>query len=659
MAEKKKRQKLPDDVPPSRDAESEYRTGADYPVEPDDGLTDPGTAPSVAVSRGSFNLSEDNIDALEPDRDHTRARAELPSRPVAPAIEDEGATSAGAPVKFEVVAGPDTGVTKKMVGVRMSVGRDDSSDWVLTDEAVSRRHVEFVRSDEGVVATDLGSGNGTKVNGAKITDKKLTHGDEIVLGRTKLKFVDEMALLEQLRAEVEAKKANPDASDSNAPVDGEGEEDGGEGAEVGDEAAEAPPSPPPTAIDLYRAQPRPVRYAITGVVTLVFCALVLGVVKIVNQPRGKEAFKEQAVHELSLAKAEAANKRFTAARGHVVKAEQLYPGIDAEGVEEAINAEIKAEADLEKVKAAIAQGDVKRARTLFDTIPTGRFASVDDRQVVKGVLERAEVEAAVNEFDEAVAVGELAKAEALIPALPEAMRVRATADLKQAKLNAEKAEREERKHAQQQQEGERKRSQVQKEVQVAEALATVQRKFVSSDFAGAARECDRVVEDHPGDRAIADLAHQRQKQLLDFSKSYDEGRKKFAQGALASAMKPLGRALATYREMHFVAPFGAELEQDYVTSSVAFGREALGRNDLAGAVTAFKEALRYDPAQPKAKAGMNELAERAKDVFKEGSDLKKTNLPKALEKFRLVMALTSPDSELHSRAKGIVENVSP
>jgi pSer/pThr/pTyr-binding forkhead associated (FHA) protein len=51
---------------------------------------------------------------------------------------------------------------------------------------VSRRHAEVRRVGDAVVVNDLGSTNGTRVNGVPIREQHLASGDEITVGSTTL-----------------------------------------------------------------------------------------------------------------------------------------------------------------------------------------------------------------------------------------------------------------------------------------------------------------------------------------------------------------------------------------------------------------------------------------------------------------------------------------
>jgi hypothetical protein len=69
------------------------------------------------------------------------------------------------------------------------LGRHLENDIVLNDTNVSRKHSEFVCAAGEVVVRDLGSTNGTKVNGVLITGEQLLqHGDVINFGTAQVRF---------------------------------------------------------------------------------------------------------------------------------------------------------------------------------------------------------------------------------------------------------------------------------------------------------------------------------------------------------------------------------------------------------------------------------------------------------------------------------------
>jgi pSer/pThr/pTyr-binding forkhead associated (FHA) protein len=75
----------------------------------------------------------------------------------------------------------------------IAIGRSKENNIVLKNIKASRRHARIERIGATYQITDLGSGNGTKVNGKKIDFQALNKGDEIAIGdaRLTLKAIDE------------------------------------------------------------------------------------------------------------------------------------------------------------------------------------------------------------------------------------------------------------------------------------------------------------------------------------------------------------------------------------------------------------------------------------------------------------------------------------
>jgi hypothetical protein len=68
----------------------------------------------------------------------------------------------------------------------VAIGRSSACDVVLDDPNVSRRHAELRLGGATPVVVDLGSTNGTSVNGRRVREQALAFGDRIVLGSTTL-----------------------------------------------------------------------------------------------------------------------------------------------------------------------------------------------------------------------------------------------------------------------------------------------------------------------------------------------------------------------------------------------------------------------------------------------------------------------------------------
>jgi hypothetical protein len=83
------------------------------------------------------------------------------------------------------------------------IGRSSDLDMVLVEDMVSRRHAKISTNESEVYIQDMGSTNGTFVNGEKVTRSQLQEGDRILVGTSIIKMVavDPMANAHQSEAE--------------------------------------------------------------------------------------------------------------------------------------------------------------------------------------------------------------------------------------------------------------------------------------------------------------------------------------------------------------------------------------------------------------------------------------------------------------------------
>src|SRR5919199_6019710 len=68
-------------------------------------------------------------------------------------------------------------------GAPLVVGRAMTSDIPVLDPTISRRHAELLWDEAGIHVRDLGSSNGTFLNGMRVDTAKLSAGDVITFGK--------------------------------------------------------------------------------------------------------------------------------------------------------------------------------------------------------------------------------------------------------------------------------------------------------------------------------------------------------------------------------------------------------------------------------------------------------------------------------------------
>ena len=71
---------------------------------------------------------------------------------------------------------------------KATLGRRSTNRVVISDNAVSGEHCRLTYSDGKVIVEDMGSTNGTILNGEKITVSEIKNGDVLILGKTKYKI---------------------------------------------------------------------------------------------------------------------------------------------------------------------------------------------------------------------------------------------------------------------------------------------------------------------------------------------------------------------------------------------------------------------------------------------------------------------------------------
>lgn len=86
--------------------------------------------------------------------------------------------------------GADAGRYFSISRDRVLIGRSSNCSLVLAEPSVSRQHARIERQDDGFVLIDLESGNGTFVNGERVAERAIQHGDELGFGNGTFQFLE-------------------------------------------------------------------------------------------------------------------------------------------------------------------------------------------------------------------------------------------------------------------------------------------------------------------------------------------------------------------------------------------------------------------------------------------------------------------------------------
>ncbi|HUB08365.1 MAG TPA: FHA domain-containing protein [Myxococcales bacterium] len=129
-----------------------------------------------------------SLDDVQEEEEPAEEPAEAPADPRATRILSVEALEGPARYELLVTVGPARGARFPLTNGAHTVGRSAQCDCSILDEAVSRRHFELQVDASGVMLRDLGSGNGTLVNGERADEVNLVHGDVLQIGDSTLEF---------------------------------------------------------------------------------------------------------------------------------------------------------------------------------------------------------------------------------------------------------------------------------------------------------------------------------------------------------------------------------------------------------------------------------------------------------------------------------------
>lgn len=659
-------------------------------------------APEGQAEQGVYGYDEEPMARGE----ETRVgpiEADEPEEQAGDADDNPDATRAGPPVTLEIIEGPDRGKKKRFKGVRMTVGRAKGIDIELSDQSVSRRHVELVMGEGGVVLRDLGSGNGTKVNDERVEERALQHGDVIAIGKTRIRLVDEQKQIEQMRAEADAaeaaekkKKVEAAAAAKKAAAErtvGTSDEVDPNDPRLNEatvaryivpaglqDAAPGKVPPRPERGPSPVAGMSPVKLAAIGVFGLVVVMLLVLILAVgrsgpppVEAPRpgagaSTAAAGAESAEAKKAAKAEALmqqawnalrDENFAEAVKLAEQAEKILPGVDAENMRKGARAELEVQEGLNEVKALMEASNFDEARAKFKGLPDGTAKSGERKKKVQAELEEREATWLAQKVQELIGQKDPEGARLTIAKLPitkQGPYLGQVADLEQ-ELAREALE--EAKQARVNKVVSAKRAKERRAEAVAEAFSDVERKFHGGDFRAAGLACDRVVDAHKGDKDIRDRARTLKKLIPQFQVNFEDGQKKFKANAMEPSVKPLRKAAELYRQIGFGGSLGDTINEMLGSAALDAGKAALKRNDIANAGSYFREARRLNPGDNRAQAGLDSLQTKVEELYLQGYILKDRDPKAAAEKFRIVIESAAEGSEVKQKAETQLSQLQP
>jgi Inner membrane component of T3SS, cytoplasmic domain len=106
-----------------------------------------------------------------------------------PPASRRGRRQRGEPRVLMISQGSQAGLSAELAGGMIMIGRGADCQLILDDDYVSTRHARVVATPNGIYVEDLGSTNGTYVNGQRITaPTTITLADSVRIGKTMLRL---------------------------------------------------------------------------------------------------------------------------------------------------------------------------------------------------------------------------------------------------------------------------------------------------------------------------------------------------------------------------------------------------------------------------------------------------------------------------------------
>jgi len=125
-----------------------------------------------------------------------------------PALTPQLPRAAAPGARLIISGGPTAGQIVALSSALLTIGRGNECDVIIPDASISRQHSQILRQESGWYVQDLGSRNGTALNGERLSaPRRLEDGDSLMLGTILLRYLAGSA---QSANETLTEEARPD-----------------------------------------------------------------------------------------------------------------------------------------------------------------------------------------------------------------------------------------------------------------------------------------------------------------------------------------------------------------------------------------------------------------------------------------------------------------
>ncbi len=536
-----------------------------------------------------------------------------------------------------IVQGEEEGREIELLRDELTIGRGPDNDLVFPDIACSRRHAMLERRGDDWAIVDLGSGNGTLVNGERMQSEVLQDGDEIEIGNTVLQFNLPGAVPSYEEDDVYEKTPVPSSTTTTGAVALMDSDTG-------------------SFLTRLTADPQRRKLLKVGACALGGLLLLMLIVKMFvpsapPEPTADEIRRKQAMHKrrelekhMAMAKTLVVQKKWKDALLEVQMAKVYEP--DSPIVKEylsTVQREMAAASAMEQARMFIEQKTWDGAMAALARIPGDSEYRLEADRLKKDIDELISG-SLVNEGLDLMREGKynqaLLKFDEVIRRNPDNEEVvsakrRCEAEIDRLERDRIKSERESSRSRRR-----RRRSRVHKKPETGltgQMLALyrngeIERAIAKAESAGSSKN---VVL------------------MKQFRGTYEMGMQLAKQpGQADKAIKALKKAYSLDKKISGGnGKYYQKLKTVMAKVYFVMGVDSHTRRRFPEAYQAYKSALKYKPDHSLAKGRLRELEKVAKKFYEEAYVIKATNAEEAIKKLKIVMKIIPPDHVYYTKAK--------
>ncbi len=572
------------------------------------------------------------------DEDFQSQKTEMLSSP----FESDGLVA-----KLRVIEGPDTGQEFFVGGMRNTIGRGDMNSVMVADAAMSRQHIEILRNeDDTFLVRDLQSVNGTSLNGTRIREADLFHGDRLEAGQSVLQFVLQGDVAPPTRNRRIVPAALSTMQGSKTALH---------------DVSMPPPNNPETTKKLFWY---------VGGIGIVLCLILIGGLVFIATNTGPKTGAEttQLTSQLYLEGVEALKQRdWELARTKFSKAKELDPALSVDRQLGRIDDEMAALEALNRAKDLHADGKLDEAAARAAAIPESSVYYEESRTLAKK-QKSVEVDSIYADAQDMVANDDFEGARKLIVEIRERVPTHQGAkdleeQIKRLELERETAQLEEDVAQARREKNELARfaPRPKKTAEPSDGSRVINftkgyRLYRDKKFDAAVKFFEDSARSNSG--AGAKRAKNTAKAIKTFQSEYRAAKLNFAKRDWASAEKSLLSARRTDSDVSGGKGYHSdELSTLLASSKGQLGLAALSKKDYAKAYKYQKQGERYSKNDDAVRKLKKSLESEARNLYVKAANKRKTDARAAAKLCRQIKSMVPKSNDTYQKADKLLKEM--